>query len=107
MRASAEMTLKGGRGTTHVKEPLKRTTARGTYPLLVVSRYLLIDAAGKVLKLDKMHWREDGDFTIDLPQQLPPGDYTVILGVFLDGNAIEPSTRTLHIRRLGASGAPG
>ena len=107
VRASAEMTLKGGRGTTHVKEPLKRTTARGTYPLLVVSRYLLIDAAGKVLKLDRMHWREDGDFTIDLPQQLPPGDYTVILGVFLDGNAIEPSTRTLRIRRLGASGAPG
>jgi hypothetical protein len=107
VRASAEMTLKGGRGVVHTKEPLKRTTARGTNPLLVVSRYLLIDPAGKVLKLDKMHWREDGDFIIDLPQQLPPGDYTVILGVFLDGNAIEPSTRTLRIRRLGASGGPG
>jgi hypothetical protein len=107
VRASADMTLKGGRGTTHVKEPLKRTTARGTYPLLVVSRYLLLDPAGKVLKVDKMHWREDGLFTIDLPQDLPTGDYTVILGVFLDGNAVEPSARALHIRRIGASGAPG
>jgi hypothetical protein len=108
VRASAEMTLKGGRSTTRVKERLTRTTARGTYPLLVVSRYLLIDdASGKVLKLDKMHWKEDGDFTIDLPQELPPGDYTAILGVLLDGNAVEPSARLLHIRRIGASGSPG
>jgi hypothetical protein len=107
IRASAEMTLKGGRSYTHVTEPLKRTTARGTYPLLVVSRYLLLDSAGKVLKVDKMHWREDGLFTIDLPQDLPPGAYTVILAVFLDGNAVEPSARALHIRRIGASGSPG
>jgi hypothetical protein len=107
VRASAEMTLKGGRGYTHVKEPLQRTTVRGTYPLLVVSRYLLIDAAGKVLKVDKMHWREDGLFTIDLPQDLPPGAHTVILGVFLDGNAVEPSARILRFQRIGAADSPG
>jgi hypothetical protein len=107
VRASAEMILKGGRGYRQVTEPLKRTTARGTYPLLVVSRYLLIDGAGKVLEVDKMHWREDGLFTIDLPQDLPPGDYTVILAVLLDGNAVELSARALHIRRIGAPGAPG
>ncbi|HXE86323.1 MAG TPA: hypothetical protein VN524_05910, partial [Hyphomicrobiaceae bacterium] len=93
--------------TMHAREPLKHTTARGTYPLLVVSRYLLIDGTGKVLKADKMGWREDGLFTIDLPQDLPPDDYTVILAVFLDGNAVEPSARALHIRRIGASGSPG
>jgi hypothetical protein len=103
VRASAEMTLKGGRGYFHRQEPLLHTTARGTYPLLVVSRYVLIDGAGKVLKVDKMHWREDGLFDVDLPRDLPPGDYTVILAVFLDGNAIEPSARTLHIRRIGST----
>jgi hypothetical protein len=80
---------------------------RGTYPLLVVSRYLLIDkTADRVLKVDKMAWQPDGRFTIDLPQDLPPGEYTVILAVFLDGNAVEPSARILHIRRIGASGVP-
>jgi hypothetical protein len=107
VRASAAMTLKGGRGYRQVKEPLLHSTTRGTYPLLVVSRYLLIDKAGKVLKVDKMAWREDGLFTIDLQQDLPPGEYTVILAVFLDGNAVEPSARILHIRRIGASGSPG
>jgi len=106
VRASAQMTLKGGRGYTLVKEPLLHTTARGVYPLLVVSRYLLIDAAGKVLKVDKMQWAEDGHFAIDLPQQLPPGDYAVILGVFLDGNALHPSARVLHMH-IGAAGSPG
>jgi hypothetical protein len=106
VRASADMTLKGGRGTTHVREPLLHSTARGTNPLLVVSRYLLLDAAGKVLKVDKMDWQADGAFTIDLPQDLPSGEYTVILAVFLDGNAVEPSAKALHIRRIGASGAP-
>jgi hypothetical protein len=100
------MTLKGGRAYTLVKEPLLHTTARGVYPLLVVSRYLLIDAAGKVLKVDKMQWAEDGHFAIDLPQQLPPGDYALILGIFLDGNALQPSARVLHVR-IGAAGSPG
>ena len=107
VRASAEMTLKGGRGYRDVKEPLEHTTMRGTYPLLVVSRYLLIDDAdGKVLKVDKMQWREDGQFAIDLPEQLSPGQYTVILAVFLDGNALQPSVRMLHVR-VGARGSPG
>ncbi len=107
VRASAEMTLKGGRGYRDVKEPLLHTTMRGTYPLLVVSRYLLIDDAdGKVLKVDKMQWREDGQFAIDLPERLSPGQYTVILAVFLDGNALQPSARMLHVR-VGPRGSPG
>jgi hypothetical protein len=106
VRASAAMTLKGGRGYTHVKEPLLHTTARGLYPLLVVSRYLLIDAAGKVLKVDKMRWAEDGHFAVDLAPQLPPGDYTVILGIFLDGNAVQPSARVVPVR-IPAAGSPG
>jgi hypothetical protein len=99
--------VKGGRGYTQTKQPLTRTTTRGTYPILVVSRYLLLDPAGKVLKVDKMHWREDGLFTIDLPRDLPPGDYAVILAVFLDGNAVAPSARALQIRRTGPPGSPG
>ena len=44
---------------------------------------------------------------LDAYADLPPGDYTVTLAIFLDGNTIEPSTRTLRIRRVGTSGSPG
>jgi hypothetical protein len=105
VRAGAQMWLKGGRTYQLVKEPLLRTTARGVYSLLVVSRYLLIAPDGKVLKADKMHWGEDGRFDIALPDNLPSGSYTVILGIFLDGNALLPAAEIVRFR-VGA-GAPG
>jgi hypothetical protein len=105
IRAGVEMLLKGGRTYHLVKEPLLRTTTRGVNGLLVVSRYLLIAPDGKVLHVDKMHWGEDGSFDIRLPSNLPPGNYTVIVGIFLDGNALHPSARMVRVR-VGA-GPPG
>jgi hypothetical protein len=106
VRADAEMLLKAGRQYRLTKEPLLRTTARGVQGLLVVSRYLLIDPDGTVLKADKMHWREDGSFAIELPERLLPGRYTVIAGIFLDGNALLPSAKVLHVD-IGPTGSPG
>lgn len=104
VRADAEMVLKMGREYQLVKEPLSRTTMRGTSGLLVVSRYVLIGPEGNVLKVDKMRWREDGQFSIKLPERLPPGEYTALLGVFLDGNSLEPSARSLRFH-VGARGS--
>ena len=90
VRADAEMLLKTGRTYRLEKEPLLHQTTRGVQGLLVVSRYLLIGPDGKVVKVDKMEWKEDGQFVIKLPDSLAPGQYTVILGIFLDGNAMRP-----------------
>jgi len=106
VRASAEMILKMGRDYRLTKEPLLRTTMRGTFGLLVVSRYLLIGPDGKVRNLDKMHWEDDGRFTINLPERLPPGEYTVNLAIFLDGNSVVPSAKSLRFR-VGGAGSPG
>jgi hypothetical protein len=106
VRAGVEMVMKAGRTYKLFKEPLLHTTTRGVYGLLVVSRYLLIDPDGKVLKVDKMHWREDGQFAIELPEALPSGLYTVVLGILLDGNTLQAPARILHVR-IGAAGSPG
>jgi hypothetical protein len=71
---------------------------RGIQGLLVVSRYLLIGPDGKVLALDKMQWMDDGRFAIRLPDHLPPGQYTVMLGIFLDGNTVDPSIARVEFR---------
>jgi hypothetical protein len=105
VRADAEMILKAGRDYKLTKEPLLRTTTRGVQGLLVVSRYLLIGPDGKVLKVDKMHWEEDGQFTIELTERLPSGRYTLVLGILLDGNALDPPASILHFR-VDATGAP-
>jgi hypothetical protein len=107
-QASAEMLLKGGRGYRLTKEPLLRTTMRGVDGLLVVSRYMLIGSDGKVLKVDRMQWGEDGRFTIVIPNDLPPGEYTAILAVFLDGNSTLPSAKIVRFRvDGGAAGSRG
>jgi hypothetical protein len=106
IRAEAELTLKAGRDYKQTKEPLLRTTTRGLQGLLVVSRYLLIGPDGKVLDVDKMHWGEDGHFSIEIRRRLPAGQYTLVLGILLDGNAIDPPASILHFR-VDATGAPG
>ena len=106
VRADAEMILKAGRQYQVRKEPLLRTTARGVDSLLVVSRYVLVDPDGKVLKVDKMQWREDGFFSISLPEGLPAGRYAVLLAIFLDGNSLQPPIRILHFS-VGAAGSRG
>jgi hypothetical protein len=80
------------------KEPLLRTTMRGTTGLLVVSRYVLIGPDGAVLKVDKMQWADDGRFIVALPEGLPPGRYTVLLAIFLDGNTVDPSVARVEFR---------
>ncbi|NJO23855.1 MAG: hypothetical protein HC868_14170 [Sphingomonadales bacterium] len=106
VRADAEMVLKAGRDYKRTKEPLLRTTTHGVRGLLVVSRYLLIGPDDKVLKVDKMHWEEDGQFSIELPERLPSGRYTVVLGIFLDGNSLQPPARVVHFH-VGTDGSPG
>jgi hypothetical protein len=105
-RASAEIILKGGRTYRSTKEPLLRTTMRGVDGLLVVSRYLLIGPDSKVLTVDKMSWGEDGSFTVNIPDRLPPGQYTVILAVFLDGNSMLPSAKIVRFK-IGDARSPG
>jgi hypothetical protein len=107
VRAGAEMLLKAGRGYQFHKEPLLHTTARGVQSILVVSRYVMIAPDGRVLKVDKMSWGEDGRFNVKLPEDLQPGEYKVILGIFLDGNALHPSARIVRVRVGGAARAPG
>jgi len=106
VRADAEVILKMGRQYKVTQEPLSRTTARGVYGLLVVSRYLLIGPDSKVLAVDKMEWGEDGRFSIKLPEGLPPGRYTVVLGIFLDGNSLQLPTRILRFD-VGTAGSRG
>jgi hypothetical protein len=93
-----DMTLKIGRDYRVERQPLTRQTSHGLFGVLVVSRYVLIGPDGTVLDVDRMRWRDDGRFVVDLPQGLQPGQYTVALAVFLDGNSLLPSTRLLRLR---------
>ena len=98
VRADAERTVKLGRQYETQRETLTRKTSHGLYGLLVVSRYLLVGPEGTVVAADKMRWRKDGSFVVDLPDRMAPGGYSVFVAVFLDGNSLTPSTGILRFR---------
>jgi hypothetical protein len=101
VRADAEKTVKVQRHYETQREPLTRKTSRGLFGLLVISRYLLVGPDGTVVAADKMRWRKDGSFVVDLPDRLVPGGYTVLVAVFLDGNSLTPSTKMLRFQIKG------
>jgi hypothetical protein len=101
VRADAEQTVKVQRHYETEREPLTRNISRGVFGILVVSRYLLVGPDGTVAAADKMRWRKDGSFVVDLPDRLVPGGYTVLVAVFLDGNSLTPSTKMLRFRIKG------
>jgi hypothetical protein len=96
IRADADITVKAGRHYEIRKEPLTHTTARGTRGVVVVSRYMLIGPQGDVINVDRMHWKKDNRFRIDLPDRIPTGQYTVVAGIFLDGNTLDPSVKVFR-----------
>jgi hypothetical protein len=99
--ADADITDKVARHLETRRQPLTRNAAHGLYPVLVVSRYYLVGPTGTVVGAGKMTWAPDNHFVAPVPSSLPAGDYKALVGVFLDGNALPPSTRTFGFRAGG------
>jgi hypothetical protein len=80
-----------------VREPLRKGAARGFQPIVVQARSVLIDADGKVVEAAPPLWQEDGRFVLSLPRSLPEGGYTLAVGVYADGNAVNATVGTLRV----------
>jgi hypothetical protein len=62
-------------------------------------RYLAVAADGAVARAGFGLHQDDGSFRIDLDRaDLPPGSYTIILTLILNGNTVDPDIRTIPYR---------
>ncbi len=102
VEADVEKVVKAQRSRKIVRERLTRTTTRGPYPVLVESRYLVLDADGSVVTAGRARWEDDGRFTVDLPDPLPLGRYTFLVAIYLDDNFVDPAARMLRFRADGS-----
>ena len=78
--------------------PLKRDTLRETLPIRPVARYV---ARRRGRQGGRGRRREPGRRRTLLPvslPELPAGDYTVLYGVFLDGNTVNPAIGRIDFR---------
>jgi hypothetical protein len=87
--ADVETAVKQQRDRRITRMPLKHDTLRGIYPIRPEPRYVIIGEDGKVAAAGHAKWEQDGRFAVALPA-LPPGFYTLLTAILLDGNAINP-----------------
>jgi hypothetical protein len=96
--ADVELAVKQQRDRRLVREPLKRETLRDTAPMRPVARYIVLAGDGSVASAGDAKWDADGRFAVSLPQALPPGAYTLFIGIFLDGSTMNPSIGRIDFR---------
>lgn len=97
-----EKVVREQRNYTTVREPLKRVALRGTYRIRPDSHYVILGPDGSVVQVGAATMKDDGRFTAELPERLPRGRYTFMVGIYLDGNTIRPATRIISFEAVAS-----
>jgi len=97
LRVDLEKVVKAQRRYATLREPFAIEAKRGLFRIRPESRYLLIDANGTVVRTGEAMHAADGRFEITLPEGLSSGSYTLLAGIFPDGNALRPAVTRLTI----------
>jgi hypothetical protein len=64
-------------------------------------RYAVIDTAGQIVLDGVSHLQDDLTFAIGLDGRLPPGDYTVMAEIIVNGNAVNPDIARIPVNLAG------
>ena len=65
---------------------------------LPVCRYVVTDSDGNVALMGRAPLNPQGTFEIGLAGRLPSGAYTVLIALYLGGNAMQPDVRRFAIQ---------
>ncbi|MFQ5903679.1 MAG: hypothetical protein ACE5JO_08310, partial [Candidatus Binatia bacterium] len=100
MEISAEMEKieKFQRTYSVVKEPLRKDSLVGVYPIKPISRYVVLSADGEVVKSGAARFGDDGRFTVNFKGDLKPGLYRVMIAIYLNENYVNPDVRMVRYR---------
>jgi len=63
--------------------------------------YIVLDTGGRARLAGIGALKSDGDLAVALAGKLPPGDYQVMVTLYLNGNTIDPDIRTVPFRVQG------
>ncbi|MFQ6018090.1 MAG: hypothetical protein ACE5KF_07820 [Kiloniellaceae bacterium] len=102
VEADVEKPVKRQRTLAAVRERLKPGAMKGLYLIQAESRYLVVGPDGSVVAAGAARLAKDGRFMVDLPGPLPPGRNTFLVGVYLDGNSVNPAVRIFHFQANGS-----
>ncbi len=103
VRAEVETMETFQRSYDIVRKPFKKPPPDAVKPDTVVCRYVIVNAAGDVVKAGAAKLEDDGAFSEDLKGQLAPGLYSIMTAVYLNGNATNPDVKVVPYRAAAGS----
>jgi hypothetical protein len=86
-----------------VREPLGQRPFASWKKDVILCRYLVIGADGRVVLSGLGHRQEDNTFTIDLKDKLAPGIYSIVTALYVNGNTMNPDIKHIQYRVPGDS----
>jgi hypothetical protein len=101
--AEVERVDKAQRSFEIVREPLAQRPSAAWKKDVILCRYLVIGADGRVLLTGLGRLQEDRTFTIDLKGKLAPGVYSVVTALYVNGNTMNPEIKQIAYRVPGDS----
>jgi hypothetical protein len=81
-----------------VREPLRAATDAGKRGEIPLCRYVVLSQAGTVAGTGTATYAGNGLFRVELPRDLAPGLYTVLMALYLNENYVNPDIKMVPYR---------
>jgi len=81
-----------------VREPLRAAADLRPVGDIPLCRYVVLSPAGHVAGTGAAAYAGNGLFRVELPQDLAPGLYTVVIALYLDENYVNPEIKMVPYR---------
>jgi len=101
VRGDVEKIQRFQRTYTVAREPLRGPASEIDPEDLPVCAYVLVNQEGVIVDLGNAPYVDAGTFTLELNRPLKPGLYTIIMGLFVGGNRINPDLKSIQYRVEG------
>ena len=97
LSADIEIVMKFMRDYEIVRQPMKEVDATIRKRAAPECRYVVVDSDGNVALAGTALPRDDLTFAVDLDVRLPPGRYTVMAEILVNGNAMNPQIERIPV----------
>jgi len=92
-----ETVMKFMRDYRLVRQPIRSVDATVLARAAAECRYAVVDADGRIVLAGAAHLQDDLTFAVEFDGKLPPGHYTVMAEILVNGNAMNPEIEKIPV----------
>ena len=97
LSADIEIVMKFMRDYEIVRQPMELVDATMRKRAAPECRYVVVDSDGRVALVGTALPQDDLTFAVELDDRLPPGRYTVMAEILVNGNAMNPEIERIPV----------